>query len=155
MLLIATVLMSFLLSTAVRLLFERTLLKPFPLFGPDIALSLQENAGIAFGIDLPLTIFAPLVVIAFTVLSVAAIRQRDDHVASFGYGLILGGALANLLDRLDDGMVTDFVAVFSFPVFNLADSSITIGVAAVLLPLIISSQRGSGSGRAAGDPVPR
>lgn len=155
MLLTATIFVSFFLSTAVRLVFERILLDPLPLFGPGISLLLQENAGIAFGIDLPLTIFAPLVVIAFIVLFIAAIRQRDDQIAGFGYGLILGGALANLLDRLDDGMVTDFVAVFSFPVFNLADSCITIGVAAVLLPLLTSSRRGSGSGRAAGDPVPR
>jgi len=133
--------------------FEHILLEPFPILGHQISLRLQENAGIAFGINLPLTIFAPLVLVAFLVLSVAAIRRRDDHVASFGYGLILGGALANLLDRLDDGMVTDFVAVFSFPIFNLADSCISIGVAAILLPLLISHQRGSG--RAAGDSVSR
>jgi signal peptidase II len=45
----------------------------------------------------------------------------------------LGGALGNLIDRLTIGHVTDFISVGRFPVFNIADSSITVGVVVLLL----------------------
>ena len=53
----------------------------------------------------------------------------------------LGGAVGNLIDRLTIGHVTDFISVGSFPVFNVADSSITIGVVILLLSMIISEHK--------------
>ncbi len=49
-------------------------------------------------------------------------------MAEISFGLILGGALGNLLDRLIHGAVIDFLDFRIWPVFNLADSAITIGV---------------------------
>jgi len=49
-------------------------------------------------------------------------------LAEISFGLILGGALGNLLDRLIHGAVIDFLDFRIWPVFNLADSAITIGV---------------------------
>jgi signal peptidase II len=48
-------------------------------------------------------------------------------------GLQLGGATGNLIDRLRMGRVTDFISIGTFPVFNVADSAISIGVAVLLL----------------------
>ena len=49
----------------------------------------------------------------------------------------LGGALGNLIDRLTIGHVTDFISVGNFPVFNVADASITIGAALLFLSVWI------------------
>lgn len=61
-----------------------------------------------------------------------ALLRRGDRVWALAYALVLGGALGNLLDRVLQGSVTDFVLVhwfdrYYFPAFNLADSAITIG----------------------------
>jgi signal peptidase II len=53
----------------------------------------------------------------------------------------LGGALGNLIDRLVFGPVTDFISVGRFPVFNIADSSITVGVGLLLLALWLAERR--------------
>ena len=55
-------------------------------------------------------------------------------------GLIVGGALGNLLDRLREGVVTDFIKLPDWPAFNVADASITIGVVVLLL---LVGRRGS------------
>ena len=58
-------------------------------------------------------------------------------------GLLLGGALGNVVDRVRVGAVTDFVKLPAWPAFNLADTAITFGVLALLLVL----ERGSGADR--------
>jgi hypothetical protein len=50
--------------------------------------------------------------------------------------LQLGGAVGNLVDRLTIGHVTDFVSVLNFPVFNVADASISIGLVLILIPIL-------------------
>lgn len=47
-------------------------------------------------------------------------------------GLLLGGAIANLVDRLEDGGVTDFIDLGAWPSFNLADTALTVGIALML-----------------------
>jgi signal peptidase II len=62
-----------------------------------------------------------------------------------GLTLILGGAIGNVIDRLEHGFVVDFVHVFwgthSFPAFNLADSAISVGAALVLLDAFFEGRR--------------
>jgi signal peptidase II len=53
----------------------------------------------------------------------------------------MSGALGNLTDRIFRGPVTDFIAVGKFPVFNIADASITIGVSLLILAMLISERR--------------
>ena len=61
---------------------------------------------------------------------------RERWVPRAAFGLIIGGAVGNLVDRLRFGYVVDFlhfyVGRFSWPAFNLADSAITVGVALML-----------------------
>lgn len=66
-------------------------------------------------------------------------NQRDQWV----FGLILGGALGNWVDRVQYGAVIDFFDFRIWPVFNVADSSISIGVGIYLLYLFKSSLRKS------------
>jgi signal peptidase II len=50
--------------------------------------------------------------------------------------LQLGGAIGNLIDRITIGSVTDFISVMDFPVFNVADSSISVGVAVLIIAVL-------------------
>lgn len=94
-----------------------------------------ENPGIAFGLRIPSPWQEILILAALVLVLLIALRARSA-LARVGYGLVLGGALANVIDRFGDGRVTDYVAVGTFPVFNLPDSCITVGV---LLLLVESS----------------
>ena len=56
-------------------------------------------------------------------------------------GLMLGGAIGNLIDRFTQGYVTDFISVGSFPVFNVADSCVTVGVGLLVLATILEENK--------------
>jgi signal peptidase II len=64
------------------------------------------------------------------------IRHRDMRVVGLGLGLILGGAIGNLIDRLAVGYVTDIFLINFLPVFNLADIAIFLGAVILALSLI-------------------
>ena len=107
---------------------------------PVLNLTLAFNAGISFGL-LPAGTAAG--VSALAVLSVVAIGllawlgcRSCDRLERSGYALVAGGALGNLLDRLRDGHVTDFLdfhfAGWRFPTFNMADIAITCGAALIV-----------------------
>ena len=59
--------------------------------------------------------------------------EPEDWALRLAMGMQLGGALGNLVDRLTMGKVTDFISVGTFPVFNLADASISVGVVVLLV----------------------
>lgn len=93
-----------------------------------------ENRGAAFGI-LPeqtelLTVIA-IVIVVFA-LGVMWKEARTNVFAGAAIGLIVGGALGNIVDRIRLGYVVDFIAVGAYPKFNLADSMVTIGVVLLL-----------------------
>jgi len=79
---------------------------------------------------------------AVVVLGVLLARGARPPIVSVAFALIMGGAAGNLLDRVVRGRVVDFIYVhyyaWSYPVFNLADSAITIGVAIILLHSIFA-----------------
>jgi signal peptidase II len=94
-----------------------------------------KNTGAAFGMlqnygDI-FSILAILVAIA--ILYYFPQVPRQDWILRFAMGLQLGGALGNLVDRITQGYVTDFISVATFPVFNIADASISVGVAILIL----------------------
>lgn len=124
--------LAFLSSTFIRLIFEMLLLEHIPVVGSFVGLALVRNAGVAFGITFPSAFQFLLVGLALLLVLLLAYRSRHSSPQSIGFGLIIGGALANIIDRLDDGLVTDFFQVGSFPTFNVADSFITVGVGIVL-----------------------
>lgn len=94
-----------------------------------------SNTGVAFGL-FP-SGGAALAALAFLVLTVLLWRLPTFLSAGWwavaSVALIVGGALGNLLDRVRLGRVVDFIAVGSFPVFNLADAAITLGAALLFL----------------------
>jgi signal peptidase II len=119
-----------------------SLYRTLPIIPNWIDLTYTLNPGAAF--SLFATLPAALRRIFFLVLSIAAIvvllvmltRSTTRAWSGFAFALILGGTIGNLIDRLVRGRVIDFIYFhhdsFSYPVFNLADSAITIGVAIIL-----------------------
>ena len=105
-------------------------------------LRLDFNSGISFSLShgLPLVSAVVTLVVAVAVV-VVALRARPG-VSTWGFGLLVGGGVGNVLDRLaaTPPRVTDFVAFSSFPVFNLADVAITAGFV-LLLTRILRGER--------------
>ncbi len=89
-----------------------------------------HNTGSAFGIfqgqNLPL-IFVSLLGIA-VLLAIYFSQPRPGNLLRFSLGLMMGGAVGNLMDRLHQGWVTDFIDIGPWPVFNIADASIVTGL---------------------------
>lgn len=105
--------------------------RPFTWLPSYVRIVNWHNSGSAFGLfQGGGGIFAILAVIVTLMIIFYFPRlQRGDWALRVAMGLQLGGALGNLLDRLQHNLVvTDFIAVGSFPVFNIADTAITFGV---------------------------
>lgn len=110
-------------------------------------LTLQHNSGAAFSFlsdagGWQRYFFSGIAVVISAVLIVWLYRMpRGQWLLALSLGLILGGALGNLWDRLTLGYVVDFISVhygpYYFPAFNLADSAITAGAACMLLDSFI------------------
>jgi signal peptidase II len=87
---------------------------------------------------------ALLIVLAVAVLAIFWLSFRDSAAQSrtvrIAFGAIAGGAIGNIADRLHYGYVVDFIDLRWWPVFNVADSCITIGVA-LLIVTTLSRQR--------------
>jgi signal peptidase II len=97
---------------------------------PGVELVNTRNKGVAFGF-LPGRHFAVslLVGVALVVLLVYFARHYGKPLIWLPTGMLLGGALGNVLDRVRAGSVTDFIKLpLGWPPFNLADASITLGV---------------------------
>jgi len=101
------------------------------------------NSGAAFGLfqngNLIFTILAFIVIGA--ILYYYPFVENEDWTLKLAMGLQLAGAAGNLVDRLMMGKVTDFISIGTFPVFNVADSSITIGVIVLLLGVWIKERK--------------
>lgn len=108
--------------------------------GPAIAqLDLGYNSGVAFGFLAGQPgVASALAFVAAALLVLAVTRGLLGPRARVPAGLVLAGAAGNLIDRLDDGVVTDFIDVARWPPFNLADVAITVGVAVILFRALSS-----------------
>jgi signal peptidase II len=112
-----------------------------------------ENSGIAFGFFSSRT----TVVIGITAVAVAwmlwffARAGRRHPVLPVGLGLVLGGSIANLVDRIRLGRVTDFLDFDAWPAFNLADTFIVVGVAVLFGALVLADRSGRMHGQRDGD----
>ncbi|MGH7870186.1 MAG: signal peptidase II [Candidatus Dormibacteraceae bacterium] len=96
---------------------------------PFLWLTNTENSGAAFGLGQS---HALLLLIASVVIGVGIIfyvlRSRIKWPEGVLLGLVMGGAVGNAWDRLLDGRVTDFLDLHWWPVFNLADAAISVGI---------------------------
>jgi signal peptidase II len=112
-----------------------------------------QNSGIAFGLFASRT----SIVIAVTAIAVCAMllffaRSGGRHpVLPVALGLVLGGSIANLIDRVRLGHVTDFLDFVAWPAFNLADTFIVVGVAILFGALVLGDRSHRMHGARRGD----
>lgn len=126
--------------------------KPMPIF-PMLNITLAYNTGAAFSFlsgtgGWHRWFFAGFSLIVSVILMIWLWRTPiKDRLQALGVSLILGGAVGNLIDRGVNGYVVDFIDVYykyhHFATFNLADSAICIGAAALILDLIFRKEQSS------------
>lgn len=112
---------------------------------PFLSFRLHYNFGISWGLlsSLPgRTIIIPLAMIGIMSLLVMHTTQRQNEGHSvFGETLLIAGGFGNLIDRLGDSLVVDFIHVhfgsYSFPIFNIADIAITCGAFIMLYNFLL------------------
>ena len=106
--------------------------------------TLVHNTGIAFGLFKDcgaVFVIMPLILTGLLIYNIYYYRHSEhlNRTYIIAFSLILGGAIGNLIDRIMLGYVVDFIDLRVWPVFNIADSAITIGAAVILLKCIPSS----------------
>ena len=112
-----------------------------PVF-PLITLVHTRNRGVAFGAFQDNTALVVIVIaVALAALVAYFATHRDKRLAWLPTGLLAGGALGNLVDRIREGFVTDFIKLPSWPAFNVADMAITVGVLTLVLVVERSDDR--------------
>ena len=101
------------------------------------------NTGVAFGLFQGGGIIFILLPIIILIGIIVYFPRIPDNEWSLRLALSLqfAGAVGNLIDRITIGHVTDFISISSFPVYNVADSSITVGVVVMLLGVWIQEKR--------------
>jgi len=109
-----------------------------PLIGGLLHLTYVRNPGGAFGLfpgRQPLFFLTAAAVIGFILVYWLRLRPSDPWLV-VGLGLELGGAVGNLIDRVAWGTVLDFIDVRFWPVFNVADSCIVVGLGMLLVAVV-------------------
>ena len=102
------------------------------------------NTGSAFGLFAGFTnllVVASIIGIVFILF--VFLKQNNNVIwLRLSLGLIVGGALGNLFDRVKDGAVVDFISVGWWPAFNIADSSISVGMCLLLVTMLLGEKFG-------------
>ena len=112
--------------------------EPIAVIGPVLSLTYVRNRGGAFSL-LPdatgwLAVVSALVVVILAFYGLRA--PGPTRSMSYGLALVLGGALGNLADRAFRGWVVDFLDLHFWPIFNVADIAITVGVVLIACRLL-------------------
>ena len=125
---------------------------------PVLRVTHVTNTGAAFGMLPGLGNIFAFIAVAVIVVIIVFYRRlpAGQSLMRVSLGLQLGGAFGNLADRISRGSVVDFIDLSfwpfkDFPVFNLADSSIVIGVTMLAALMMLEDQRERGPQRAIGD----
>ncbi len=127
---------SFALSIGGKFLADSLLTSRVPIIGSFAGLQYATNSGVAFSITFPGHFQSIFIAVALLCIIFAATKAKTT-LSRIAFGMIIGGALGNVADRMMDGVVTDFFQVGTFPIFNVADSFITIGVILLLFEALL------------------
>jgi signal peptidase II len=118
-----------------------------PLLGSWLSLTYIKNNGVAFGMFQGIPYFFTITSIVISIGALLFYRYQLPNNRPWiqvSVGMIVGGAIGNIIDRLRYGHVVDFVHVSWFPgIFNLADSAITIGVLMLAGYLLLMGESGA------------
>jgi len=121
---------------------------------PSFNLVMGWNRGVSFGLfdsDSPLNQWL-LIALAMIVVAVLLVwlKRAEDRRIGFAIGLIVGGAIGNVIDRLHFGAVADFldfyIAGFHWPAFNVADAGITVGAVILVIDSLFAGSENNKKG---------
>lgn len=104
-------------------------------FIPDkVGFELVFNPGVAFSFPLPYEL-SVLIGVGISLALIAYFKQKTNQssLAVVGFSLVIGGALGNVYDRVQYGAVVDFIHLYWYPVFNVADVAVCLGFVWILL----------------------
>ena len=123
-------------------------LTPFPALSNLFTFTHFTNTGAAFGLlrDQSILFVVIGVVVVGSIVVYARYLPHDQLLVQFALGLQLGGALGNMIDRVRQGHVTDFIYFHFWPAFNVADAAIVVGV--ILLGWSLLRQPGESAAEA-------
>jgi signal peptidase II len=116
---------------------------PNNLIGSAIRLTRVHNVGGAFGIFSGAGIVFLIVsgVVSLILLLILLTMHIDSRLIRTGMAFVLAGAVGNLIDRIQWGYVLDFFEIRGFPIFNVADSCITVGAILIILAILFGGER--------------
>ena len=123
--------------------------------GGVLSWTLQRNPGSAFGLFRHLPVVFTVLAFAIAIVIVVRAPRVQDALTAVALGLVLGGAVGNLVDRIARapgvfrGRVIDFIDLHWWPVFNAADSAVVIGAALLLIASFRNERRAKERDRAA------
>ncbi len=96
----------------------------------------SHNTGIAFGIDVGgiwTIVVANVILMGIIVYAAKKELQIKSSLTQFFLSMVLGGGIGNLIDRIFKGSVTDFIAIWIYPSFNIADICISVGILGIII----------------------
>jgi len=116
-----------------------------PVIGDLVHFTTVRNPGGAFGLFQSSAALLTIITIATVVGIAVYVRRRSGlpAVAGISMALLLGGAVGNLIDRMRFHSVVDFIDIRVWPVFNVADSAITVGIALLAYYILFIEGRGA------------
>lgn len=123
----------------VRTLGPTTMTNFIPVVGDTARIAYSHNTGVAFSLfegHPEILAGAAVLIISGAIYFYATQLPNHRPTIQLIMGLIMGGAFGNLIDRVRLGYVVDFIQVGWFPIFNLADSAITVGAALLMLQFL-------------------
>lgn len=108
--------------------------QPFFIIPDFFSFEYHENTGIAFSLPAPqlFIIIATCALIAIGIYFAQKELNFQKPLTQILFGISCGGAIGNLIDRILFGSVRDFIAIGSYPVFNIADMGLTIGILGIV-----------------------
>ncbi|URN93201.1 MAG: signal peptidase II [Candidatus Pristimantibacillus lignocellulolyticus] len=117
----------------------------FSVIGDFFQITSHRNRGAAFGILQDQRVFfiiITIVIVGAIIWYAQSVRKSGSVLLLSGLGLVLGGAIGNFIDRARFGEVVDFFKFnfgsYTFPIFNVADSAIVVGVILIMLDTLLS-----------------
>lgn len=119
---------------------------------PVFSIVLVWNRGVSFGLFDSTSSWTPVLLSAFAVavslVLLFWLRRVEQRLLAIAIGLVVGGALGNVVDRLRYGAVADFldlhIGAYHWPAFNVADSAIAVGVVLILIDGLFARRRAEG-----------
>ena len=113
---------------------------------PFMNFFLVWNDGVSFGLFQGQTPWIMMGITAtITIIFIVWMWRTENQLLCFAFAFIIGGAIGNLVDRLHHGAVVDFIDLhvsgYHYPVFNLADSAITVGAGLLLIDFLLGGKK--------------